>query len=714
MQMSNPSPRQLARAVFARVISRSFHGLRIKARRHTITPDRLLKSFGHDSRSRSEFVAAFKRSLHEHFFLSDMNRKEFYINLMTSIGGFDPIMDDADMVHENKYRTLGSGVYSFGDKMDWHLDFKTGKRWPLEFYSGIDVVNQGERKKEKGERGREKETRSKEHGTQDSAPRTLNPEHCDVKVPWEVNRFHQAIWLGRAYWISHSEAHTDKFKALVDDWIENNPVGYGINWHTSMEVAIRAMNLIVGFLFFAGSTRIDDDFVMRFLCVLYEHGVHIRHNLELSFRNGNHYISDLVGLVYIGILFCDTEEGKRWVNFASRELEKEIMGQVYPDGTHYEKSISYQRLVTELFAAAYVLLTLNNFRISAGFHERLEKMFTFLASATAQNGRAPNVGDGDDGRVFKMKSEVDFNDHRDLISLGAALFGRGDLKAAAPDFSELALLLLGGEGFERFSAIQSDPAAAKSVIFKEGGFAFLKTNRDSCSLRFGDVGRSGRGGHGHNDVLSFTVSGKGPFLVDRGTFCYSCDPALRDRLRSTYSHSTAVVDGYEQAEFSGLWSVREDRTRPEVVRWSSNDEQDIAEARHHAYERLAMPITHKRKITFNKRQRTFLIEDGFTGKGEHVIDLMFHFAPGLKVTDLGRSFVALEGEEFALVKFMSKGTRGYDFKLEKWEHSPSYGVLQEAVTAHVRMTIGASLTIETFIFLLSNIDDVNHIMNRFQ
>ncbi len=713
MQMIDPSPRQLARAVYARVVSRAIHGFRVRTLHRAITPDELLRSFGYDNHSRTEFVDRFKRSLREHFFLSDMNRKEFYINLMTSIGGFDPIMDDADMVHENKYKTLGSELYSFGDKMDWHLDFKSGKRWPLAFYSRIDVVNKGGRKKEKGERREETGIGEPREGKRDTEPVTANIEHSDVKVPWEVNRFHQAIWLGKAYWISHSEAHTDKFKSLVNDWIKSNPVGYGINWHTSMEVAIRAMNLIVGFLFFAGSNRIDGDFVMRFLCVLYEHGVHVRHNLERSLRNGNHYISDLVGLIYIGVLFYDTEDGRRWVNFASRELEKEMMGQVYSDGTHYEKSIGYQRLVTELFTSAYVLLKLNNFKVSQGFLDRLEKMFFFLASATTRNGRAPNVGDADDGRVFKMRSEIDYSDHRDLISLGAVLFGRRDLKGAAPNFSELALLLLGGEGFERFSSLQSDPAA-KSVIFKEGGFAFLTTEKDSCSFRFGDVGKSGRGGHGHNDVLSFTISGKVPFLVDRGTYCYSCNPARRDRLRSTVSHSTALVDGHEQAEFSGLWSVKEDRTLPELIRWTSNDEQDIIEAQHHAYERLPMPITHKRKITFNKHQRTFLIEDNFVGKEEHAIDLMFHFAPGLRVTDLGRNFVALEGEEFALIKFQSRGVSGYDFKLEKWEHSPSYGVLQEAVAAHIRMTIGAPLTIETFVFLLSNIDDVNHILNRFQ
>ncbi len=694
------SPKDAAKIAFSRILSRRIYKFRIKTFHRTITPDKLLRNFGYDIHNQKDFVAAFKQRLRERFFLSDLNKKEFYVNLMTSIGGFDSIMDDADMVHENKFKTLGSDMFSFGEKIDWHLDFKSGKRWEPKFYSEIDMINSGDRGEETGERRQEKGDRRKENGTRST-------EHSDVKVPWELSRFHQAIWLGKAYWISRSEAHAEKFKCLVEDWIENNPVGYGVNWVIPMEAAIRAMNLIVGSLYFIGSNRIDDDFLLRILCSLYEHGIYIRNNLERSFRNGNHYISDLVGLIYLGIFFYDTKAGKRWVKFAHLELEHEILNQVYEDGTDYEKSTSYQRLVAELFTSAYVLLKLNRFTISADFESRLEKMFRYLNAATMRDGRVPTIGDADDGRAFRMKSEIDFNDHRDLLALGTALFGKGDLKATAKNFSEIALLLLGSGGFEKFSSLEANTKAT-SRLFAEGGFAFLKTERDFCSFDFGDIGMRGRGGHGHNDVLSFTIAGKNQFIVDRGTYCYTCDMKLRNKLRSTHSHNTAVVDGTEQAEFARLWSVKEDLTAPELLKWNSNDEQDVIEAQHHAYERLPQPVIHKRKITFNKRQRTFLIEDNFAGEGEHKIELMLHFAPNLKVTDLGRNFLALEGEEFALIKFQNP------FTIEAWEHSPSYGVLQTGQTARVRALTMVPVKFETFIFILSNVDDINHILNRFQ
>ncbi len=661
------------KAVYSRLVSRRLYDIRTRFFRRRITPRVLVSKLRRGRHDGENVLKSFKTDLRVRFFISDLNKKEFYINLLTSLGKFDSIMDDADTVHENKYKVLGSDLYSFGSGIDWHLDFKSGKRWPLKYHTSIDLIGSG--------------------------------EGSDVKVPWELSRFHQAIWLGKAYWISRNETHAAKFRSLVDDWIDNNPPGYGVNWTTPMEAAIRAMNLIVGLLYFMDSFKIDDSFLLKLLCSLFEHGVFIRHNLERSIPSHNHLISNLVGLIYLGIFFHDTREGKRWVEFASGELQREIVEQVHRDGTDYEKSTSYQRLTAELFSAAFVLLKLNSYKIDEEFAGRLEKMYDFIAAATTHDGKTPNIGDADDGRLFKMKMNCDFNDHRDIIAVGAALFESNSLKSISGSFSELGLLLLGTQGFEKYSSLKN-AAPTSSAIFKEGGFAFLRSEKDFCSFDFGETGLRGRGGHGHNDVLSFTLSGKIPFIVDRGTYCYTPNPKLRNRLRSTYSHNTAVVDGTELSEFAGLWSIREDATNPLLLKWESSEEQNIVEAEHHAYERLQFPVIHIRKITFNKRQRTFLIEDEFRGEGTHTIELFFHFDPDVAVVNLGRKFLVAEGDEFALVKFQ------HDFTLENWEHSPSYGIIQQARTARVKISGEIPLKIETFIFILSDADGVNHILNR--
>lgn len=669
------SANQFIEPFIAGTVPREVYKLRLRYVGRSIAPKKLHRILQASFREPGTFFDLFRRGLRERFFLSDLNRKEFYINLMTSLGDFDSILDDADMVHENKFQALGSPVYSFGKKIDWHLDFKTGRRWKPQFYSKVKK-------------------------------NTLD-DPSDMRVPWAVNRLHQAIWLGKAYWTSHSEAHTEKFMELVRDWIEKNPAGFGINWYSASEVAIRAMNLIVGLLYFIASTKIDEQFLFLLICSLYEHGVYIRRNLFGKRRDGSQRIAGLVGLVYLGMFFYDIEAGREWVRYARTELDREIVRHVRRDGTVYDRSMGYHRMVTEMFTTAYVLLKLNRFSLSDEFARRLEKMFSFLAHATMRNGTVPNIGNADDGRMFRMKSKLNFNDHRDLLAVGAALFGGSELRQAAGGFSELALLLLGGEGFERFSQI-SDKEEISSAVYREAGFAFLKTEKDFASFNFGWTETKDRMGRGHNDMLSFTIAGKNQFIVDRGTYSCNPDAMIRDRLRSTCSHNTIVIDRTEQAGISGARSMTNDPARPELLNWNSTEEQDIVEAQHHAYERIARSVTHRRSITFNKRQRAFRVEDELLGEGTHSVEIMFHFAPGLRVEELGRNFLALEGEEFALMKFQNR------FTLENWDHSPSCGVLQKARTAHVRLEIDLPKRIETYIFITSSEDEMNYLLNRIQ
>ncbi|MGO9482462.1 MAG: heparinase II/III family protein [Candidatus Kryptoniota bacterium] len=658
-----------------RAIRRPIYKLKLKYFAANTTRDRLFPELRDILDDPDASIEPFKQRLRERFFLSDLNKKEFYISLMSSLAGFDSIMDDADLVHENKLSVHGAEPFSFGEKIDWHLDFKSGKRWPLSFYTKISALN--------------------------------SAEYPYMKVPWELSRFHQAIWLGKAYWISHNEAHAQKFKDLADDWIDSNPVGYGVNWVSPKESAIRAVNLIIGSMYFMGSESIDNRFFMKLLRSLYDHGVYISHNLEKTLRSGSRYIANLVGLLYLGFFFYDAKSGKKWLKFARRELELSILDQVYEDGTVREESTACQCFVAELLTAAYVLLRLNKFEMSENFKNRLEKMFDFIASATMRDRKMPAIGCCDHGRVFKMKVEQDSNDCTDLLAAAAAVFRKEEFKSAAGRYSELALLLLGTQGFEEFSSLREEPEV-KSAIFPEGGFAFLKTGKDFCSFVVGDIRRRERERHSHNDALSFTISGKNQFMVDRGACCHTCDTNLRNKLRSTYSHNTAVVDEIEQAKFSGFRPVKRDLNATKLLKWLSTPEQDVVEARYRAHERLAQRVIHKRKITFNKRRRTFLVEDNFLGAGIHQIDLMFHFAPGLTVTDLGQNFLALEGEEFALLKFQ------HAFTLEDWEHSPGYGILNYAKSARLKLSTEFPAKLETFVFILNNLEDIHYLLNRFQ
>jgi len=76
-----------------------------------------------------------------------------------------------------------------------------------------------------------------------------------------------------------------------------------------MDVAIRAVNWIWGYYFFCHSETLTKDFKIKFFKSLFLHGRHIINNLEFGRIRGNHYLSDIAGLIYLGIFFKKPKKG---------------------------------------------------------------------------------------------------------------------------------------------------------------------------------------------------------------------------------------------------------------------------------------------------------------------------------------------------------------------------------------------------------------------
>jgi len=283
---------------------------------------------------------------------------------------------------------------------------------------------------------------------------TLN-DLSDVKVPWELSRCQHFVTLGKAYWYTGNEKYAKEFVNQIENWIANNPIELGVNWACTMDVAIRAVNWIWGYYFFCDSQSLTKEFKIEFFKSLFLHGRHIINNLEFGHIRGNHYLSDIAGLTYLGILFQETKEGKKWLEKGLTALKEEMKFQVHPDGVDFEGSISYHRLVTELFLSATLLCLKNDIDFPQWYMDRLEKMIEFVMYYTKPDGTAPQIGDNDDGRLHILSNYGNGNrlDHRYLLSVGAVLFERKDFKQAAGEFHEEAFWLLGEEGLNSFEGL---------------------------------------------------------------------------------------------------------------------------------------------------------------------------------------------------------------------------------------------------------------------
>lgn len=448
------------------------------------------------------------------------------VQQMHALGCSQQIVDDARAILSHRFNLLGSGVIQLGESIPWHEDFKTDFRWENQFYKDIPIVDLA--------------------------------NAADVKVPWELSRFQHFFTMGKAYWLTGDETYALEFSLQIEDWILQNPLEMSVNWTCPMDVAIRALNWIAGYHFFETSPSIPQAFWQTFYAALFQHGQYIFRNLENEGdRTGNHYLFNVAGLIGLGLFFkgggtrrFGVKDAARWLEYGIRELKREMLVQVNEDGTHYEASTAYHRLVTECFLVTTILCRRNGICFSEEFMRRLEKMCEFIWHTQKPDGRTPLIGDADDGRLLIVSRYGSWikNDFRHVLAIAGELFERDEFRQAGYEFAEDALWISGALDIAASSRMASIPK--KSIAFPEGGYYVLRHEQAYCLIRCGELSFHGQGAHSHNDQLSFELQIRGQdVFVDPGSYVYTADFRQRNLFRSTESHNTVRISGMEQNAF---------------------------------------------------------------------------------------------------------------------------------------------------------------------
>src|SRR6266851_3679330 len=526
---------------------------------------------------------------------------------------------------EHCWPLLGFGEKCFGaGEIDWNLDPLSGFDWPITYHGDINLI-----------RG----------------------DGSDARVVWELNRFGHFITLGRAYALTGDEKFGAEFFRQLANWRAQNPVARGVNWNCAMEVALRATNLLAAFTLFLRSPQMNEPALLELLATFDQHGAHIQRNLEFShIATSNHYLSDVTGLLWLGVMLPELEAAQEWREFGMRELLNEMDKQVLADGADYEASTGYHRLKLELFLYSFVLCHLNGIDITEGYWKKLRAMVDYVRAYLRPDGRAPLIGDSDSGQLLPIVRRAG-DDHAYVLALGAAVFQEPHFKIAGSRAPEELLWILGEQGVRDHVALpEAEPA--QSQAFPDAGTYVLRENDLYLLFNASAAGVNGRGSHGHNDALSLEVSACGTaFIVDPGTYVYTADLKERHLFRSTAYHSTVQIDGIEQnttderAPF-----VIGDEAHPRVLRWESGSEIQAISAEHDGYRRLSQPVTHGRTVTFYKREGWWLIEDAIEGAGEHQLAIRFHLASGLEVSP--------HGADGVLARDRKNGARLFIFSLD--------------------------------------------------
>ncbi len=509
------------------------------------------------------------------------------------------------IAREHSWALLGFDEQNFGDSIIWNRDPLSGRLWPLDYHADISLWHN---------------------------------DGSDIRVLWELNRLGQLITLGRAYAITKDEAFAEASFRQIDSWREQNPLGRGANWACAMEVALRAMNLLAAFSLLRKSAALTEERLLNLLRLLDHHGSHIRRNLEFShLATSNHYLSDVTGLLWLGIMCPELSAAAEWRSWAMVEMLGEMDKQILPNGADYERSTGYHRFVLELFLYSFILCDANEIAIEEKYWQKLRAMFIYLRGILRPDGRAPLVGDTDGGQVLPVVNRT-ADDHAYLLAFAAVIFEDKSFKLPGVQVTEELLWALGADGVNNYQTLAVSSAPVGSQSFADAGTCVLRKDDLYLLFNLGGGAGKGRASHAHNDALSIEVSAHGrAFIVDPGTYVYTADLEQRHLFRSTAYHSTIQVDDAEQNTTNKeLPFIIGDEASSRLLRWETTPERDYASAEHSGYGRLGQTITHRRSVTFERANGWWLVEDEVRGEGEHTVTARFHFDEGLAVEALIR------------------------------------------------------------------------------
>jgi heparinase II/III-like protein len=458
------------------------------------------------------------------------------------------------------------------------------------------------------------------HGdTVDMGPHISWSRHIlpDSEWLWSFNSHSHFRKLLRAYLATGNEKYAVSFADQMSDWVVQNPAPpYTLTrvaaWRNLEAGARAAQTWPEAFYGFLNSASFRPQHIQLMLGSLWSHGEYIFEHPAGLRKPSNWSVVDSTGLVGVGVYFPEFRESARWRETGYERLSQQLRYQVYPDGAQYELTPMYHIKCLRGFDHAWKLAKEYDLGLPEGFSARFESMYEYLMWIAKPNGRAPAVSDAGQTNL------------KPLLVQGADRFDRDDMRY-----------------FGTGGAAGSAPARS-SVFLPHAGYAVMRSGWDTdARYLFFDGGPLGIA-HGHEDKLSIVLSAFGrDFIVDRSVHAYTPDQ-WRHYLVGTAAHSTVLVDRHGQNRSN----ARKDLEAWDGAGgfWHSDATLDYVRNTYTAgYGAKLIPVRHTRHVIFRK-PRYWVIIDVLEGDGEHSIETLFQFKPGLKI-GMGAGGVATTQEE---------------------------------------------------------------------
>ena len=428
---------------------------------------------------------------------------------------------DADAILAGHWRAFGHLELKVDDPPRWHCDYLVGK----DFTTTASAF-------------------SLDH-------RAL-PGGADIKLIWELSRWHALTRLAMAAHVLGDEKAGEKCVLWLEDWVKHNPPFRGWNWTSALEAGLRLINFAwMDALLAPHTERWGCDAELDRLCheILPPHAWFAWRHQSFGSSANNHLIGELAGLIVATARWPALAQWGAPLAELQRRWEREVLAQFHEDGGNKEQALNYHLFSWELCWHARAALATAGRAIAPAVDERLRRAAQFYLDVQVPSDPW-DYGDSDNAFVVPL-----FTDERRAVQEWHAWMEQSERSTA--------LEFWWGAG-SRGGGMPSDSPDSRAQGWREyrqSGYEVWRLNEMTMRLDLSPLGYLKPAAHGHLDVQHLSIWRRGiALVVDAGTGCYFANKEMRTWFASREAHNGAAPSPEWLPRRLGvfLWSKQHD------------------------------------------------------------------------------------------------------------------------------------------------------------
>ena len=246
----------------------------------------------------------------------------------------------------------------------------------------------------------------------------------DVKLTWDLSRFHWIQQLACAYNAYGDKRYLELIDSWLSSWIRDNPVNQGVNWACGQECSIRIIHILNASIICEYGI-FDKE---RLTQLVISHLTRIFPTINYAVcQDNNHVITEAAALFICGAWLEKNSDGaladaKNIMECGRRLLEDRVQKLVMQDGGFSMYSTNYHRvLLNTLGIVELWRLKLCQPAFSREYTEKCRRAIMWLYLLVNENtGMTMNLGNNDGSNPFIVQSS-DFRDFRPSIQFASVL-----------------------------------------------------------------------------------------------------------------------------------------------------------------------------------------------------------------------------------------------------------------------------------------------------